>query len=391
MRNWVAVACVLLVVFAFLVVAVRSARDAARRMQSQSNLKSLALAILNYESAYGVLPMGADPDRRHGWLYRCLPFIEPSTLYSQIEADYAWDHDFNAMHFRDHMHFASNPRVCAKFSKSGFGLSHYAANANLIYAESKTRLADFDDRQDATWCIAERFGSMRAWGSPYNWCSLKQASRSQEEMFLTGGPVDRIQLVMLDLSVRSVAMGASNAELEVFGGAMDRTSSLVSQPPLDTPYSETIELSRQALDFGDVPEEQQFAKMCFFNEVVSYRGQKSVFLGSLNQELAQRRLASLKKMHPGANTIVFGNVLDDRIVEQLLVFASLESLHVDGSSLSDAGITKLASHPALREIAGLSESDVRRLDALRGKSNQAFSGKQGISVQALESPTDATR
>lgn len=46
------------ILVALLLPAVQAAREAARRAQCQSNLKNVAIAVLNYESTYNVLPMG---------------------------------------------------------------------------------------------------------------------------------------------------------------------------------------------------------------------------------------------------------------------------------------------------------------------------------------------
>ena len=48
------------VLVALLLPAVQAAREAARRMNCQSNLHNLALAVLNYENAYGELPQTSD-------------------------------------------------------------------------------------------------------------------------------------------------------------------------------------------------------------------------------------------------------------------------------------------------------------------------------------------
>ena len=54
------------VLVALLLPAVQSAREAARRMQCQSNLKQIALAMHNYEQVHkkfppGIVQQGADP------------------------------------------------------------------------------------------------------------------------------------------------------------------------------------------------------------------------------------------------------------------------------------------------------------------------------------------
>ncbi|MEQ1829325.1 MAG: DUF1559 domain-containing protein [Pirellula sp.] len=72
--------------------AVQAAREAARRMSCQNNLKQIALAMLNYESAYNRFPsalmgarVGAPQDDGISWAVSILPFIEQTALYGQLE------------------------------------------------------------------------------------------------------------------------------------------------------------------------------------------------------------------------------------------------------------------------------------------------------------------
>lgn len=67
--------------------AVQAAREAARRMQCQNNLKQLGLALHNYESAYKRFPGGVGP---YGccwgtWQVAVLPFMEQSAMYNQYQ------------------------------------------------------------------------------------------------------------------------------------------------------------------------------------------------------------------------------------------------------------------------------------------------------------------
>ncbi|RMF38797.1 MAG: DUF1559 domain-containing protein [Planctomycetota bacterium] len=77
--------------------AVQAAREAARRMQCQNNLKQLALACLNYESAIKRFPMAFvpavtpyPPNRNNnnveswGWCALILPYVEQSNLYNNL-------------------------------------------------------------------------------------------------------------------------------------------------------------------------------------------------------------------------------------------------------------------------------------------------------------------
>src|SRR5688500_12044220 len=88
------------VLVALLLPAVQAAREAARRMNCQSNMKNLALAVLNYENARKELPPstkagvvgragGTDVLRYSGpqysWIVWALPYMEQQSLFSQID------------------------------------------------------------------------------------------------------------------------------------------------------------------------------------------------------------------------------------------------------------------------------------------------------------------
>ncbi len=81
------------VLVALLLPAVQAAREAARRIQCQNNLKQMGLGALNHESTHGFFPTGGwnydwgpDPNRGFGgdqpagFLYSLLPFIEQGIL-----------------------------------------------------------------------------------------------------------------------------------------------------------------------------------------------------------------------------------------------------------------------------------------------------------------------
>ncbi|TWU22713.1 DUF1559 domain-containing protein [Bythopirellula polymerisocia] len=81
------------VLVALLLPAVQAAREAARRMQCQNNLKQIGLAMLNYENTNGELPPGcravADDENRwnvrEGWGAVILPYMELQTLADQFD------------------------------------------------------------------------------------------------------------------------------------------------------------------------------------------------------------------------------------------------------------------------------------------------------------------
>jgi hypothetical protein len=79
--------------------AVQGVRAAARRTQSLNNLRQLALAALNYESARQRFPSGDGPVVKDGpevsWRVKILPYIEQEKLYDQYNFNEPWDSENN--------------------------------------------------------------------------------------------------------------------------------------------------------------------------------------------------------------------------------------------------------------------------------------------------------
>ena len=78
------------ILIGMLLPAVQQVREAARRTQCQNNLKQLALAGLNYEGTFGILPDGGrhwpyalsnPPPTGWSWLHKLLPFMEQNNIY----------------------------------------------------------------------------------------------------------------------------------------------------------------------------------------------------------------------------------------------------------------------------------------------------------------------
>lgn len=188
------------ILMGLLLPAVQSARESARRTQSQSNLKQIGLAILNYESAARRLPSGyisrlgdpsSDPNTLDaapgwGWGSLILPYLEQSALANAIDFKSSCWAPVNAQALQTRVPVFLNPgainydgdvaiknasgQVLARFARS-----HYVANAGQdepwgysppladwrkvasgpFYRNSAIRLADITDGLSTTVFIGE--------------------------------------------------------------------------------------------------------------------------------------------------------------------------------------------------------------------------------------------
>jgi prepilin-type N-terminal cleavage/methylation domain-containing protein/prepilin-type processing-associated H-X9-DG protein len=74
------------ILIALLLPAVQAAREAARRLQCQNNLKQVGLALMNYEAAARMFPPGGltiANGHGHSWWIRIMPYIEANNVVEQ--------------------------------------------------------------------------------------------------------------------------------------------------------------------------------------------------------------------------------------------------------------------------------------------------------------------
>ncbi len=72
------------ILVALLLPAVQAAREAARRMNCQNNLKQVGLALHNYHDTYKTLPPSWIITNELSWHVLALPFLEQAPLYDQM-------------------------------------------------------------------------------------------------------------------------------------------------------------------------------------------------------------------------------------------------------------------------------------------------------------------
>lgn len=104
--------------------AVQQAREAARRMQCNNNLKQIGLACMNHESGNQIFPSGGwnqsyvgDPNKGFGkgqpgsWIYSLLPFMEQNAIY-QLGASNTVSTSTPTLDTDDCLATALNPFIC---------------------------------------------------------------------------------------------------------------------------------------------------------------------------------------------------------------------------------------------------------------------------------------
>lgn len=135
------------ILVALLLPAVQSAREAARRMQCQNNLKQLALGVLNYENTIKSFPpsiqfSGSDaPDTsdnvRPNWIILILPYCEQQNLYDSFNKTVPISNDLNKVQRGTELAFVKCPsdgnnRIKFKGNSTGEGdnwaRGNYGAN-----------------------------------------------------------------------------------------------------------------------------------------------------------------------------------------------------------------------------------------------------------------------
>src|SRR4026208_1429382 len=89
------VIAIIAILIALLLPAVQAARESARRIQCQNNLKQLALATLMYEQTCKVFPNACVFPPEHGFGPFLLPFIEQQAVLNEYRYDRRFDDPVN--------------------------------------------------------------------------------------------------------------------------------------------------------------------------------------------------------------------------------------------------------------------------------------------------------
>ncbi|MBX9625368.1 MAG: DUF1559 domain-containing protein, partial [Gemmataceae bacterium] len=187
--------------------AVQKVREAAARAQSQNNLKQIALAIHNYESANGKLPediKDADGKPLLSWRVAILPYIEQEPVYKLFKLDEPWDSDANKKASQVAIKvFVSPNATTGPVGPDGYGLTNYlgVAGPDTIFdPEGGIRIVGITDGTSNTVMAVESAAAV-PWAKPGDY--LVEAGKALPKLVPPGNAAV-LNVAMGDGSVRAV-------------------------------------------------------------------------------------------------------------------------------------------------------------------------------------------
>jgi prepilin-type N-terminal cleavage/methylation domain-containing protein/prepilin-type processing-associated H-X9-DG protein len=96
----IVVICIIGILVAFMLPAVRTSGEAARRSHCKNNLHQIGMALHNYHDQYCAFPPPYTVDEQgkplHSWRTLLLPFLDHQALYDQIDLSKPWNDPANA-------------------------------------------------------------------------------------------------------------------------------------------------------------------------------------------------------------------------------------------------------------------------------------------------------
>ena len=129
------VIAIIAMLVSLLLPAVQSARESARRVHCQNNLKQLGLAMHLFHDSHGHFPAGhtgdngpstAKNDYEHSWMTFLLPFVEEQALYDQYRFDKRWNQGVNGRYVTRGPNSNLDVQLCPSSEHAGgFGQGDY--------------------------------------------------------------------------------------------------------------------------------------------------------------------------------------------------------------------------------------------------------------------------
>jgi len=190
---------------ALLLPAVAKVRMSAARMSAQNNLKQIALAMHNYESAYGHIPhdiLDKDGKPILSWRVAILPFIEQDNLYKQFKLDEPWDSENNKKWSEVAIKIFMSPQADPPTPP---GMTHYKVFSGPSAAfdkGKKIKITDFLDGTSNTILVVEA-GEPIPWAKP---ADIPFDPKKALPKLALPGVEDLVNVAFADGSVRVLKM-----------------------------------------------------------------------------------------------------------------------------------------------------------------------------------------
>ncbi len=152
-----------------------SATAAARRLQSTSNLKQIALAALEINDRDKSFPPGCTVDSHgevlHGWMTLLLPFLEQQKLVDEIDLKLPWDDPHNLAAFKQDVYAFQIPGIPSERERDQdlLSLTNYAGNIHVMGGTRRLTIAEITDGTANTIMAGEIADRFPPWGKPGNW------------------------------------------------------------------------------------------------------------------------------------------------------------------------------------------------------------------------------
>ena len=187
------------VLIALLLPAVQAARSAARRVQSQNNMKQIAIAMHMYHDTYNALPPAVVTDAAGKPLYSgrvlLLPFLEQDALYQSFDKTKAWNDPANMAITQTIVPTFVDP--AGQPGRPGATDYLFVTGANTAFESGKwLKFSDITDGTSNTVAVVE------VRGSGVNWAEPRDLDLSQPMPLPPGNHPQGNNAAMLDGSVR---------------------------------------------------------------------------------------------------------------------------------------------------------------------------------------------
>ncbi|MDB5340931.1 MAG: hypothetical protein JWN70_6550 [Planctomycetaceae bacterium] len=144
--------------------------------QSRTHLQRLGRALANYESDHSRFPAGgtftADGIQGASWMTQLLPYTDQAELFKQIRFTEPWNSPHNAQLAKREVIEFSYHAAPRKSSPENYALAAFAANQNIMGANSSCRIRDILDGTSHTITAGQVSNLHRPWADPRNFCDV---------------------------------------------------------------------------------------------------------------------------------------------------------------------------------------------------------------------------